>query len=260
MIAVIFCVTAIMMGCTQNDEDVVNEMKPQDEDEALGLEDTIEEDEFVVCIDAGHGFDDVGCDTEWLLGTEAEVNLDVVEMLQDELESLGVTTILTHDGNTFPSAQYIRDKAAEYNIWYDETRIIDNNIYSAYERSIYALILHRETPIDFFVSLHVNSSPDHPELSQYELYYYEGNVDVPLLQNFSESLADKLDNISLIRAKGPDDAYTVTRYAEFPSILVEMGYATNEHDVEKINSLIWRRDFCEILANEIYNIQFIPAV
>lgn len=239
------------------------DMKEASEKEAVWQEDDgqvleeieEEEDEFVVCIDAGHGFDDIGCSSALMNGVESEVNLAMAKRLQTELEALGVTTILTHDGESYPSEQTIRDKAAEYGIAYDETRIIDNHVFSAYERTIYTVIMHHETPIDFFVSLHVNSCPEHPELSQYELYYYEEAVDVPLLEKFSESLAEKLDNAALISALDSEEAYTVTRWATYPAILIEIGYSTNEEDARKINSQAWREDFCETLAEEIYNIK-----
>ena len=211
----------------------------------------VEVEPFVVCLDPGHGFDDGGCSTELIEEIEADINLDVVNRVKEELEKQGATVLLTHNGTEFPARDVLKAKADELKVEYKERALRDNNIFSAYERSIYAITMHRETPIDFFVSLHVNSNDETPELSQYELYYYEGNEDVPLIEAFSESLAERLDNTLLVAAKNRKIAYTVTCIAEYPSVLIEMGYANNEIDAAKLNSDEWRQEFAEILADEI---------
>lgn len=206
---------------------------------------------IIICIDAGHGFDDIGCSTDLIYDIEAVITLDIAKRLQSELLEHNVTIIMTHDGESFPSASNIRNMADEYDLQYDESRIVKNNIFSAYERVIYANAVHRVTPIDFFVSIHVNSIVDHPEVSRYEMFYYEDSTYADLIEDFTDSIRDKLDNDSVTIAKGPTDAYTVTRWADFPSVLIETGYATNEDDAAKLNSADWRQSFAELLASEI---------
>lgn len=210
--------------------------------------------EIVICIDAGHGFEDVGCSTDLIYDIEAVITLDIAERLASALSEHDVTVILTHDGESFPSSSEIKAMADERGVEYDETRIIKNNIFSAYERVIYANAVNKETPIDFFVSIHVNSIVDHPEISRYEMFYYEDSAYVDLITKFTDSIRDKLDNDSVTIAKGPTDAYTVTRWAEFPSLLIEVGYATNEDDAAKLNSVDWRQSFAELLASEIVSV------
>lgn len=205
----------------------------------------------VVCIDAGHGFDDPGCESNLLSGIEADVTLEIVKLLKSELENAGITVILTHDGKTHPSCQQIISMADKNNIDYDEARLIENNVFSAYERVIYAAALNKETPIDLFISIHINSIENHPEVSRYELYYYENNPYASSLTEFCNSLSQKLDNDTEIFATKSDESYTVTRYTDFPSLLIECGYATNKADADKLNSNIWRQKFCKTLANEI---------
>lgn len=209
------------------------------------------EDTPVVCIDAGHGFGDPGCESKLLSGIESEVTLEITKLLKNELESAGIKVILTHDGKTYPSYQTIINMVNKNNIDYDEKRLIDNNVFSAYERVIYASAINRETPIDLFISIHINSIENHPEVSRYELYYYENNPYALSLAEFCSSLSQKFDNDTEIFATKSDESYTVTRYAEFPSILIECGYATNKVDADKLNSEIWRQAFCKTLANEI---------
>ncbi|MBE6714604.1 MAG: N-acetylmuramoyl-L-alanine amidase, partial [Ruminococcaceae bacterium] len=45
--------------------------------------------EKTVCIDPGHGFQDIGCDTPLLDGNEASVTLEMALLLKEELEKLG---------------------------------------------------------------------------------------------------------------------------------------------------------------------------
>lgn len=206
---------------------------------------------YVVCIDAGHGFGDPGCESEFLNGTEAEINLSLTNLLKNELKSLGITVLTTHNGYQFPNCYTITSKAQQYNIYYDSSRIIENNVFSAYERVIYASVLNKETPINLFISLHTNSLENHPEVSRYELYYYKDNPYSDKLSSFCSTLSECFDNETVITATEADESYTVTRYTDFPSILLEAGYATNRTDADKLNSPEWRKEFCKTLAKEI---------
>ncbi|MBE6587591.1 MAG: N-acetylmuramoyl-L-alanine amidase [Ruminococcaceae bacterium] len=203
----------------------------------------------VVCIDAGHGFRDVGCDTDLLEGTEADVTIEIALILKEKLEELGVKVIMTHDGKSFPSADEIKALAKKANVEYTDEDIIDNDIFSAYERAIYASAIAEEEGIDLFISLHVNSIENHPEISRYEIDYHKGNPFSSSLKIFSENLSKGLDNELVIYADEFDDAFIVTKPTTHPSVLLEMGYATNKNDSEKLNSPEWRRSFANELAN-----------
>ncbi len=207
--------------------------------------------ERVVCIDAGHGFGDVGCSSELLEGYEAQVNLEMALLLKEELEELGCTVILTHDGEKFPSADELIDLCDERGIEYTEKSIIDNDIFSPYERALYSLALSREKSIDMFISLHVNSIENAPEVSRYEIDYYEGNPYSAALYDFCVSLQESLEKETVIFEDSHDMAYIVTKYSDFPSVLLEMGYATNEDDAADLNSEEFRKDFAKNLAERI---------
>ena len=71
------------------------------------------------------------------------------------------------------------------------------------------------------------------------------------LESLCNSLASQLDNETKIYATESEDSYAVTKHTEFPALLVEMGYATNANDAEKLNSASWRWNFCELLSQEI---------
>ncbi len=203
---------------------------------------------MTVILDAGHGFRDIGCDTDLMEGTEAEVNIAITKILKDELEEKGVKVILTHDGITYPSSDEIKALADEFSVEYEEGEIIENDIFSAYERAVYSSAIAKKENADLFLSLHVNSIEGHPEHSQYELDYYINNPYASSLAVFCQSLAERLDNKTRIFEDEFEDAFRVTKHSDHPSVLFEMGYATNKADAEKLNSPEWRQQLSEILA------------
>lgn len=205
----------------------------------------------VVLLDAGHGFRDIGCDTDLMEGTEAEVTLAVTLKLKAELEKRGIEVILTHDGESFPTAETVKDLADKAGVEYVGEDIIENDIFSAYERAIYSASIAEKEGIDLFLSLHVNSIENNPDISQYEIDYYKGNPYSTSLAVLAESLSGKLDNKTKIFADDYENAFLVTKHGTHPSMLLEMGYATNERDAENLNSEKWRADFANTLADEI---------
>lgn len=213
----------------------------------------IPEDAPLVLIDAGHGFKDPGCESQYLSAKESEITLIMAKLLKEELESKKIRVILTHHGKSFPKCNEITKKAKKYNISYDVARFEENNVFSAYERAIYANVINAQSPIDLFISIHVNSIENNEKISQYEIYYHKQNPCAEKLKNLSQSISARLDNYTKILALSSDEAYTVTRYSDFPALLLETGYATNKEDAKKLNNAIWRKDFCKALAEEIEN-------
>lgn len=205
----------------------------------------------VIVLDAGHGFGDPGCASEYMVGTEAEITMDMVNRLKDELVSLGAEVVLTHDGEVFPTTEEIIDICVTHGIDYREDLVVEDTVFSAYERGIYVLALSKELPIDFFVSIHVNSFPTDPTVDRYETYYYEGNPYAALIKKTCVSFGNRLDNTLKTVALDYENAYIVTKYGDYPSVLVETGYASNEQAAQKLNSPAWRAEFCKILAEEI---------
>ena len=204
-----------------------------------------------VCIDAGHGFADVGCESPYFEGYEKDVTIKIAKFLKKELESRNIKVILTHDGKKFPTCKEILKGVDKYDLEYDSTRLIENNNFSAYERVIYANVVNETEPIDLLVSLHINSIENHSELSQYELYYYENNPHAQELKALCKNLENDFDNDTKTTATAADESYTITRYTDYPSLLIEMGYATNREDARKLNDGKWRKEYAKTLAEQI---------
>ena len=146
------------------------------------------------------------------------------------------------------------DSLADKNgIEYSKDKIIDNDIFSPYERAIWANAVNMTSPIDLFISLHVNSIEGSPSVSRYEMDYYEGNPYSFALGELCKDIRKSLDNETVIFADDYDMAFIVTKYAVHPALLLEMGYATNENDAENLNSEKWRKTFVKNLAKNINN-------
>lgn len=205
----------------------------------------------VIVLDAGHGFADPGCLSEYLLGTEAETTLEMVKILERELVSLGAEVILTHDGESFPTAEELISLCNQTETPYDAELVGDDTVFSAYERGIYVLALSKQVQIDFFVSVHVNSFPDNPDVDRYELFYCKENVYSHIIRDFCSSFEGRLDKKVRIEGFDRQNAYTVTKYGEYPSVLVETGFASNPQAAASLNDEEWRQSFCKALAEEL---------
>lgn len=205
----------------------------------------------VVCIDAGHGFGDVGCGPCYMGCYEYEVTMAIALKLKSRLEALGAEVILTHDGESYPDENYIMEKCEEYGIEYKEDKIKVNDIFSAYERALYEEILAVENNLDFFISLHINTVENADYVDGFEYYYCNDNPGATELEAFGHTISAKLEGDFVNTGYDFEEAYLVTKYADFPSVLLEMGYATNPTDAANLTSEAWQDNLATVLASEI---------
>lgn len=208
----------------------------------------------VICLDPGHGFRDVGCQSPYGFD-EKDITLALTMKLKDQLEALGAEVILTHDGNEYPTADKIMSEADRLGIKYKADKMNENGVFDAYERSVWTNILDARQPIDLFVSIHVNSITDHPEINGFSIDYYESNPSVGFLRSLSGGLKKMLrgefDREARIYEDSYEEAYVVTKYTNVPSILVETGYATNGEDAENLQNESWQNRFAESFAEKL---------
>lgn len=206
---------------------------------------------YVFVLDAGHGFGDPGCESDFMDETEAEVTLDIAMRLGEKLRALGAEVYLTHDGDNYPSPEKLSRLLAQTDVSCMPERLIDDGEYSPYERTVYASYINAQNPVTLFLSIHVNSLPGSPEVSQRELYYWEGNPQREKLEQLTSALTDAYSGITKTEASDYDEAFIVTKYVTFPALLMEIGYSTNPEDAARINDLFWREEFCEALAQTL---------
>lgn len=205
----------------------------------------------IIVLDPGHGLGDPGCESDYLEGTEAQTVLEITLLLKEKLEAGGWIVHLTHDGVEYPSASELGALADQYALDYRADRILEDGYYSPYERTVYASICNAMEPLTLFLSLHVNALPEEPQVSRCEIYYCGENPYLAELDSLALSLAGALGEGTRTEASGYDEAFITTKYVTFPSILIEMGYATNPQDAENLGDSVWRESFCDTLVEQL---------
>lgn len=188
-----------------------------------------------IVVDAGHGFMDGGCgEGVYEDGTlEKDINFAVASLLADRLKLLGYTVIMTHDGENLP--------AADTN---------NNRIFSATERVVYVNSLK---DVDYLISIHVNSFDD-SSVSGMHIYYQQSSVKVndwgkTITEDIADAIHDEAGEPRPLVKDGTDPytSFALTREVTIASTLLEIGFASNPSDAEKMVDDEWR----ETLANSI---------
>ncbi len=192
---------------------------------------------FTICIDPGHGFGDVGASSDYLGDLyEKDINLIVAQMIYNIIAEDGYNVILTHDGITFPL-----------------TDIDDgDNLYYINERSYYA----NTQDCDLFVSIHCDSYTN-PDTSGVRVYYCTDYTYSAYSLRFAAAIKAAVDKttlssnaVSSIGFEG-SDAYYVTRHINCPSVLIELGFISNESDAEKHLDEEWQAEISAVIASAV---------
>ena len=214
---------------------------------------------YTVIVDPGHGFADEGCSSD-LIGdfTEKELTLTMAEELRSILEGYGVNVIMLHDGKSFPSLTELTAFADYYDIEYNIDKCVDNNIFSAYERTIYANYLSKINAVDFFISIHVNAMENNPDYSGFEIDYCAENESSSVSKIFFDTIIDAVKSAYPFETlytweDSWDEAFIVTKYTSVPSVLFETGFSTNAEDAARLISTTERRKLMQTVADGIMN-------
>lgn len=169
------------------------------------LADTAErhyDNELIVCLDAGHGGDDVGAVSADGKRYEKDDNLALTLKVRDELELLGVKTVLTRaDDETVT----LRDRC----------RIANK------KRS------------DLFVAIHRNSSASGTGIEAWISKREKGDE-----RSTAKSLTKQLSELTGLQDRGVKNGYrdrTANNYyvnanTNMPSILLEVGFISSDED------------------------------
>lgn len=208
-----------------------------------------------ILLDPGHGFADPGTSSDFLGCAEKDMTVLMAGLLKEELEKRGYFVMLTHDGQSFPEESEVMRKADSLGIKYSASNFAANDVFSAYERTIYANVLNAGERFDLFLSLHVNAV-ESGNASGFQLDYCSENSYSEKSGTISDALKESLvsafpETQMKYRADKYDDAFIVTKYSQMPSMLLEMGYATNEIDASNLNDTEWRGKFIKAVADGI---------
>jgi N-acetylmuramoyl-L-alanine amidase len=210
-----------------------------------------------VLIDAGHGFGDPGCTSDYLNGVnESQITLEMAALLAEKLEEKGYEPVMLRRTDSFPSVAEIRAAVAELGMFSRDEVLKENNVFDAYERTLWGNVIHRRNPVALMISLHVNSLPTADYIRGTELYYTVDNgcsEPSARLTGFIETKLKTAFPDTRLKTEGCvwNDSYIVTKWTEMPSVLVEMAYATNEADAELLFDDEWRDEYVTALAEAI---------
>lgn len=211
---------------------------------------------LTVCIDAGHGYTDPGCTSTYLNGRfERDIVAEYAEVLKEKLEEMGYRVILLRD-DVYIDAGKILQTAKEFGMSILEDKLVDDGRFAPYNRSVWANVLHRETYIDLFVSLHIDAFDSMESVRGTRIYYctetpYSADSE-KLCVALSSAVVEALPETNARSfPKDTSEAYVVTKHTEMPSVLVEMGFATNPDDAANILNEEWRSSFCDAIARGI---------
>ncbi|MDF2844122.1 MAG: hypothetical protein K0R00_2548 [Herbinix sp.] len=175
----------------------------------------------ILVIDAGHGGKDAGALSKGSKYFEKDVNLDIVLSLQKLLEKEDI------------KVYYTRNK--------DETVFLNPRVNLA-----------NAVDCDYFISIHCNanavSSPNGSEV----LYYDQESKGIKN-QDLAAIFSDEIAKLLPLRQRGlikkhPEDIYIMDK-ALVPTILIEVGYMTNNTDMNYLSKAENR----EVVAEGIYN-------
>lgn len=232
--------------------------KPKEEEKKPPKSPYGEDGVVTLLLDAGHGFGDIGCTSQYLQGkNEHELTIDFVTKLKGKLEALGFTVLLTHDGISYPDASVISKRSVELGLEFDPEKMSDKNgVFDAYERAIYANLLHAENEIDLFLSIHVNASADSDTATGFEIDYCAENDSSDMSAFAFDSICHKLEEKYPSRrfkqfADSWDMSFIVTKYTNMPSILFETGFASTQSDAQLLLDEDWRDGLMSALADGI---------
>ncbi len=178
--------------------------------------------EYTVCIDAGHGGYDSGNISKSGI-KEKDIDLSVALKLGKLLKNNGIKVVYTRDSDSVS--------------WNK-----DNELKSRFDIS-------NNGKADYFVSIHCNAYPENPATNGIETYYSDSDaIGKKLAESVQSELISKTGRTDRGIKVGAQQ-HEILRGSVGNSIMVELGFITNEGESAALSS----EDFQEKSANAIAN-------
>lgn len=184
--------------------------------------------ETVIYVDPGRGYSDLGCTSDYLNGLhEQQINLDVALQTAHLLTEYGFTVLMTHDTNEIPAGQS------------------DEYVLDQYQR----VDMANHSDCVVYLSIHCDYFPTNPQASGTRLYYCTDVADsAAFAESLSEGFAAEGFAAPQISGKDKNNSFIVTSQVNVPSVLVELGFVTNEADAKALSDPAHRTNLAEALA------------
>lgn len=191
------------------------------ENDCLVLDIEYKKISFNVCLDPGHGGKAPGCSSPKGV-LEKDLNLEMAHLLRQELDELGVESVMTREDDRFVSLEG-RVKLAE------------------------------DHDCDLVLSLHHNALPDArdpvKERGTSCHYYHEQS------KPFATYLLDKLVSFTELPYYGlfKQNLHVLRETTDRTSVLVELGYLIHPEESEVIMNSEHKHTVARVIAKSIYN-------
>ncbi len=175
-----------------------------------------------VVLDAGHGGKDLGCEYEGI--NESDLNIDMVNKIKKELETIGFIVLLTRSDEHDLASEGATNRKRE-----DLNNRVD--------------IINQEK-VDIYISVHMNAYVTN-EVKGSQLFYFSENEDSKQLANHIDESIKKVSESELKVKQG--DSYYILNKPKKVGVLLECAFLSNASDREKMLS----EEYREHLANEV---------
>lgn len=184
----------------------------------------------IICIDPGHGGTDVGA-IGHIGGKdvyEKNITLSIALPLRDMLTSAGAKVVMTRD----------TDKDV-YGPWADA----DPELQARCD-------IATEAHADAFVSIHIDSFSNSSVDGTTAYYNAKSSKDLLLAQMMHQAT---MNSLSIPDRGVKSNDFYVNVYTTMPSVLMEMGFITNDHRVKMLTSSWGPRGIAQSLFNGLVN-------
>ena len=184
----------------------------------------------IICIDPGHGGTDVGA-IGHIGGKdvyEKNITLSIALPLRDMLTSAGAKVVMTRD----------TDKDV-YGPWADADPELQVRCDIA-----------KEAHADAFVSIHIDSFSNSSVDGTTAYYNAKSSKDLLLAQMMHQAT---MNSLSIPDRGVKSNDFYVNVYTTMPSVLMEMGFITNDHRVKMLTSSWGPRGIAQSLFNGLVN-------
>lgn len=196
-------------------------------------------DTLSVIVDAGHGLPDGGA--VGVTGSvEQEINLEIALKLQEILEAKGVRVIMT--------------RTDENGLWNNENDSIRKKKVDDMNKR---LDIMKNSRANLFISIHMNSFPNH-SASGLRIFYAPNHAQIkPLAENIQSRIKD-VTNANINIVKTADKSLFLMKNPPVPAILVECGFLSNAKEEKKLQEDDYQARLSWAIADAIEKYYFLP--
>lgn len=187
---------------------------------------------YTVCIDPGHGYYDSGTISDYLGDlAEKEITLAVSLLLGDKLEAQGFTVLMTREDDIPPQGS-------------EETYV-----YGPTARAQWA----NQQGCDLYCSVHCDSYEEDESISGPRVFYYDkDSVTVDsCAKAVAAAMSDQLGLQVEAMSDSADNTYKVLLLTDATSVLVELGFVSNQQDAKNLISATYQDRLAQSLADGI---------